>query len=323
MDSFLGNSDSAKVIPKDLADMSKEQFANADLFADHSRFPMAEEKSDISQKFAAAEANLLGDSFSMPPVSSALIDNKLLTQERDNMDDFFMGKEINNPSEPAPSSVSNLMDMTGLDFLEPQTKAQNNDKVEKQQFTDTVPFGTGQAEPFHLMQDEITSDYMNPYAEVRASATADHNKPKIDEPFGQSAVSDSVEKEDIFNAFDSHKKEDHFAPEPTKLNEPLAPAAVPEPAPVVQPPPPAAPKVVPAAKQPEPKPNPPAETVSTKQAAAPAAAADEECIEAEKIFKQFGLDAWFKPEKLHPKVSQQPEIKNLTCAMAMPLWGTS
>ncbi|XP_058815398.1 reticulon-1-A-like [Topomyia yanbarensis] len=28
----------------------------------------------------------------------------------------------------------------------------------------------------------------------------------------------------------------------------------------------------------------------------------DQCIQAEKLFKQFGLDAWFKPEKLHPKV---------------------
>ncbi|XP_058840813.1 reticulon-1-A-like, partial [Topomyia yanbarensis] len=28
----------------------------------------------------------------------------------------------------------------------------------------------------------------------------------------------------------------------------------------------------------------------------------EQCIQVEKSFKQFGLDAWFKPEKLHPKV---------------------
>ncbi|XP_055548476.1 reticulon-1 isoform X2 [Wyeomyia smithii] len=282
MDSFLGNPDSATVISKDLTDMPKEQFANADLFSDHSRFPiMTEEKSDISQKFVAAEANLLGDSFSMPPIAPALIDNKLLTQGQNNLDDFFTGKEINKSSEPGPASVSNLMDMGGLDFLEPQKKSQNNDKIEKPQHTESVPFGAGPGESLHLMQDEIASDYMNPYAEVRASA-ADHNKPKIDEPFGMSAA--SVEKEDIFSAFDSHKKEDHFAPEP-KPTKPL-PAAVPEPTPVVTPVPAAPSKVVPPAKQPEQKPiQPQAEALPTRQQSV----AGEECIQAEKIFKQFGL----------------------------------
>ncbi|XP_058454224.1 reticulon-1 isoform X1 [Malaya genurostris] len=302
MDSFLVDSDSATVIPKDLGEMPKEQFANADLFSDHSRFPSSnEEKTDISQKFSA-EDDLLGHSFSMPP--KPVPDYKMLTHEKDTFDDFFLEAETKKTTEPATADINTLLDIGAPDFLEPQKKPNNDAKQEKQIFTDSAPFGAGPDEPIQAAKNDIESDYMNPYAEVRSNTTAQSQK--HEEPSaGSNPSSDSVEKEDIFSAFASHNKKDHFV-EPHFEDSSSAGSNVAAAAAVVAPPEPPAPVAVPpptpAVTENVTPPKPVAPVKQPSQEKPKPAESSEQCIQAEKLFKQFGLDAWFKPEKLHPKV---------------------
>lgn len=306
MDSFLGSSDSG--VPKDLGEMSKEQFG--DLITDHSRFPGGEEKTDISQKFPS-EVDLLGDSFTLPSATHTAPDNKVLEKEKENFDDFFMGVDKKSNSEAAAaSSISNLIDVGEPDMFEPKKKF--NNEPEKSLFTDSTPFGAGSDELVHV-KDEIESDYMNPYAEVRPTPVQSQ---KVEE---QPAVPPpSTNQDDLFDDFVSHTKKNDLFDEPmfndSSSSAAVAPAVVapvaPAPAAVVTPAPAPAPPVVSAPPPVEP---PKAKTpVEDKPKAPPAAAApasssnastsNDQCIQAEKIFKQFGLDAWFKPEKLHPVV---------------------
>lgn len=295
MDSFLVDSD--PVIPKDLGDMPKEQ-QKFDLIANdddsHSRF-MAAEKSDSSKKFPSEVTDLLGDSFAMsnpvpvPPPATAAHDNRDLFHEKDNFDDFFMKsvEEKKNP-EPAAFAPSSLIDIGGEpDFFgaQKQPTASVVDDFED----------ANQADDLTKAKDTIESDYMNPYAEVRSNPAK-----KVEESplVAADPPAASTKDDDIFNDFSSHQaaKPDQFS-EPMFDDSPptppiVIPKAAPAPAPAPAPEPvvitPATPK---SADPPKEKPKP-----------APTPVVVAEQIQAEKIFKQFGLDAWFKPEKLHPRV---------------------
>lgn len=279
MDSFLG-SDSG--VPKDLGVLPKEQFG--DLITDHSRFPSGEEKSDISQKFPPV-VDLLGDSITMPSTHSAP-DNKVLEKEKENFDDFFMGVEEKINSQPAASSINNLIDVLEPDMFDPNNKV--NNEPEKPLFTDPAPFGAGPDKLVHV-KDEIESDYMNPYAEVRSIPVQSQ---KVEEP---AAVPTAFTKDDIFDDFATHTKNDQFdepmfddsssaavvtapvVPIPTPVAVPTPAPAVPEPIEVSKPKTPVEP--------PQEKPKPPPVT-STSTAPA---TSNEQCIQAEKIFKKIGL----------------------------------
>ncbi|XP_062549159.1 reticulon-3 isoform X2 [Armigeres subalbatus] len=283
MDSFLGSSDSG--VPKDLGKTPKEQFG--DLITDHSRFPSGEEKSDISQKFPP-EVDLLGDSFTMPSTHTAP-DNKVPEKEKENFDDFFMGVEEKINAEPAASSINNLIDVGEPNMFEPKKKI--NNEPEKSLFTDSAPFGSG---PDELVQvkDEIESDYMNPYADIRQPPVQSQ---KADEP---SAASSASTKDDLFDDFVSHSKNDQFD-EPLFADSSSSAAASSIPPPVVTPAPPVViPAPVPIISEPveEPKTKAPVEPPQEKPKAPPivpsssgASASNDQCIQAEKIFKQFGL----------------------------------
>lgn len=289
MDSFLGSSESG--VPKNLGEMSKEQFG--DLITDHSRFPSGEEKSDISQKFPS-DVDLLGDSFTMPSTHTAP-DNKVLEQEKENFDDFFMGVDKKANSEAAASSISNLIDVGEPDMFEPKKKS--NNEPEKSLFTDSTPFGSGPDELVHV-KDEIESDYMNPYAEVRPQAPVQSSQ-KVEEP--PAVPAQSSIKDDLFEDFVSHTKADQF--DDPLFADSSSSAAAP-PAVVAPEPAPAPPVVTPASVAPiitapaePPKVKTPVEIPQEKPKAPPAVvpsssgktASNDQCIQAEKIFKQFGL----------------------------------
>ncbi|XP_049535142.1 reticulon-3 isoform X1 [Anopheles darlingi] len=118
--------------------------------------------------------------------------------------------------------------------------------------------------------DVVESDYMNPYVSIR------HDKEKTAvaaEPATESAAAAAAAPISVPTTFTS------VAPP----EEPLPTAEVEKPA--------AAP--IPSTNT----------VVTTAVADAPAAApAAKECIEIEQMFKDYGLDAWFNPAKLHPKV---------------------
>lgn len=297
MDSFLVDSD--PVIPKDLGEMPKEQ-QQFDLIADdddsHSRF-MAAEKSASSQKFPTEVTDLLGDSFALsnpvpvpPPVSQSAQDNLDLFKEKDNFDDFFIksAEEKKNP-EPAPSS---LIDIGGEpDFFGAQKKPTAMDDFED----------ANQADDLTKVKDIIESDYMNPYAEVRSNPAK-----KVEEPplVADPPTAASTKDDDIFNDFSSHQtatadKPDQFSEPMFDDSPPTPPVVVPKAAPAPAPAPAPTPVPEPVITVAAPKPaDPPKE--QPKPVPTPVAVAEQ--IQAEKIFKQFGLDAWFKPEKLHPRV---------------------
>ncbi|EDS43479.1 reticulon/nogo [Culex quinquefasciatus] len=282
MDSFLVDSD--PVIPKDLGDMPKEQ-QKFDLIANdddsHSRF-MAAEKSDSSKKFPSEVTDLLGDSFAMsnpvpvPPPATAAHDNRDLFHEKDNFDDFFMKsvEEKKNP-EPAAFAPSSLIDIGGEpDFFGAQ-KQPTASVVDDFEDAD-------QADDLTKAKDTIESDYMNPYAEVRSNPAK-----KVEEPplVAADPPAASTKDDDIFNDFSSHQaaKLDQFS-EPMFDDSPptppiVIPKAAPAPAPAPAPEPvvitPATPK---SADPPKEKPKP-----------APTPVVVAEQIQAEKIFKQFGL----------------------------------
>lgn len=270
MDSFLVDSD--PVIPKDLGEMPKQQ-QQFDLIAgdddSHSRF-MAAEKSASSQNFPSEVTDLLGDSFAMSnPVPVAPVqDNRDLFKEKDAIDDFFMGSEEpkKNP-EPASFNPSSLIDIGGEpDFFGAQKKptASAVDDFEDANQADDLT---------KAKEATIESDYMNPYAEVRSNPAK-----KVEEP--QPATPPSKD-DDIFNDFASHQaKLDQFSEPMIDDSPPTPPIVIPKAAPVIPEP------VVPA-----PKPaDPPKEKPKPAPAPAPVvAAAATEQIQAEKIFKQFGL----------------------------------
>ncbi|KAH8281868.1 hypothetical protein KR054_003482 [Drosophila jambulina] len=142
-----------------------------------------------------------------------------------------------------------------------------------------------------------------------------------------------ISSEDLLSDF----KEERTATPPAHISAPAAPAApapapVPVPVPVVKPssPPPAVPVVVPVttalvtdlddeedfkpssvqvAPKAEPKPEPPKpkeEPPKPKVTPVPVAVASSQpqpkIVSVEEIFYKYGLDAWFKPERLHPQV---------------------
>ncbi|XP_050100497.1 reticulon-3 isoform X1 [Anopheles aquasalis] len=119
-------------------------------------------------------------------------------------------------------------------------------------------------------EDVVESDYMNPYVSIR------HDKEKsavTPEPATESAAAAAAAPVSVPTTFTS------VAPS----EEPLPTAEVEKPA--------AAPSI------------PSTNTVVTPAVAdAPAPPAAKECIEIEQMFKDYGLDAWFNPAKLHPKV---------------------
>lgn len=300
MDSFLASSDSG--VPKDLGDLPKEQFG--DLITDHSRFPIGEEKSDISQKFSP-EVDLLGDSFTMSSTDTAP-DNKLLEKEKEKFDEFFMEVEEKINSQPVTSSTNNLIDVLEPDMFDPKKKS--NNEPEKPLFTDSAPFGAGPDEPVHV-KDEIESDYMNPYAEVR---TAPVQSQKVEEP---AAVPAASTKDDIFDDLVSHTKNDQFeepmfddssssaavvtapvVPAPTPVDVPTPAPVVPEPVEVLKPKTPVEP--------PQEKSKPPPAT--SPSSTTTSAASNEQCIQAEKIFKKIGLGKlWKKSYRLSPTLCKQ------------------
>lgn len=287
MDSFLVDSD--PVIPKDLGEMPKQQ-QQFDLIAgdddSHSRF-MAAEKSVSSQNFPSEVTDLLGDSFAMSnPVPAAPVpDNRDLFKEKDAIDDFFMGSEEpkKNP-EPASFKPSSLIDIGGEpDFFGAQKKptASAVDDFEDANQADDLT---------KTREATIESDYMNPYAEVRSNPAKKVEEPFVVEPPQPAATND----DDIFNDFASHQaKLDQFSEPMIDDSPPTPPIVISKAAPAPVIPEPAAPKPADPPKE-KPKPAPAPTPV--------VAAAATEQIQAEKIFKQFGLDAWFKPEKLHPRV---------------------
>lgn len=282
MDSFLGNSDT--VIPKDLGELPKEQQQPFDLIANdddsHSRF-MAAEKAASSQKHPTEVTDLLGDSFTMSapisvPVAPPATDNRDLFQEKENFDDFFMGAE--EKKNPEPPSFNALIDISGEpDFFGAQKKPTVDD------FEDA-----DQADDLSKMKDTIESDYMNPYAEVRSIPIK-----KVEEPIVVNApapASNAAKDDDIFNDFSSSHQS-----KPDQFSEPMFDDSPPTP-PIVLP------KAAAPALEPVPVVTAPKPADPPKPAPTVAAPVKTEQIQAEKIFKQFGLDAWFKPEKLHPRV---------------------
>lgn len=281
MDSFLVDSD--PVIPKDLGEMPKQSQQQFDLIAgdddSHSRF-MAAEKSASSQNFSSEVTDLLGDSFAMSnPVPAAPVqqDNRDLFKEKDAMDDFFMGSEEPTKKNPEPFNPSSLIDIGGEpDFFGAQKKPTASVAVDD--FEDA-----NQADDLTKAKDTIESDYMNPYAEVRPK--------KVEEPFvveppqPAAAAPPSTKDDDIFNDFSSHQtKPDQFSEPLIDDSPPTPPIVIPKatPAPVV-------PEPVAPVAAPTPKPADPPKEKPAKPAPTPAPATATEQIQAEKIFKQFGL----------------------------------
>lgn len=280
MDSFLVDSD--PVIPKDLGEMPKQQ-QQFDLIADddsHSRF-MAAEKSANSQNFPTEVTDLLGDSFAMSnPVPAAPVkDNRDLYKEKDDFDDFFMGSEEpkKNP-EPAAFNPSSLIDIGGEpDFFGAQKKPTASAAVDD--FEDA-----NQADDLTKAKDTIESDYMNPYAEVRSNPAKKVEEPVVVEPPPVAAPA-STKDDDIFNDFSSHQtKLDQFSEPIVDDSPPTPPAVVPKAAPAPVVPEPVAPK---PADPPKEKPKPAPTPAPALAPVTPVAATEQ--IQAEKIFKQFGL----------------------------------
>ncbi|XP_055643537.1 reticulon-1 isoform X2 [Toxorhynchites rutilus septentrionalis] len=277
MNSFPESSESAIVFPKDLGEMPKEQFAKAEFISDHSRSPEDEEKSDDPKK-DPTELDLLGYSFTMSPNTAS--NNKETEQEKKICDDLFQGLDEKKNVESASSSHNQLIDIGEPDIVEPQKKL--NKEPEKH----VIDFEQPADAPYEQakVKDEIESDYMNPYAELRTNTGQNQ---KHEESV---AVTDKIEsvtfKDDIFEDFPSLNKNDQSgAPKEddssSAVTAAAAVAAVAPAEPALPTAPPIAP-AVPSNEQPE------------KEGKSPTLVdtfndCDEPCIQAEKLFKQFGL----------------------------------
>ncbi|CAG9798661.1 unnamed protein product [Chironomus riparius] len=136
-------------------------------------------------------------------------------------------------------------------------------------------------------------DYLNPYAMNKS----------LNETTNEKFISSEDLLTDFKDPIEIEKKKE--IPEvPTFIEEP------PQEIPVLIPPPeePAKPEIVPepvvVKKAPveEPKPKAPEIAATIKSSITPSSSSNDTQIEAEKIFKSIGLDAWFKPDRLHPKL---------------------
>uniref|UniRef100_A0A1I8NVZ8 Reticulon-like protein n=1 Tax=Stomoxys calcitrans TaxID=35570 RepID=A0A1I8NVZ8_STOCA len=144
-------------------------------------------------------------------------------------------------------------------------------------------------------QASAANNFTTPLAKLQDPKTTDLDADDFDDDFVQAEIPKPAEEHKFAAAAPPHiepaaavAKPAPFIPEPvkeqqpaaavkeTKKETPAAPAPTPAPAPVMKP---SAPK--------------PATTITTQQP---------NIVSVEDIFYKYGLDAWFKPERLHPRV---------------------
>lgn len=180
----------------------------------------------------------------------------------------------------------------------------------------------------HLSNYDIDEDYLNPYSSKNLKETKEKfiSSEDLIEPM-KSMYEHDLRKQvepSSGNILKTeamvHEEKRDFKPEPVKyFSEPIIPAKPPTPEPYKAPTPEPfisakAPTPEPVARKQTPEPvtkkSPTPEPIVSKPTAKPveistskiATTPKSDMISAEEMFCRIGLDAWFKPERLHPKV---------------------
>ncbi|CAO1315573.1 unnamed protein product [Diamesa serratosioi] len=166
--------------------------------------------------------------------------------------------------------------ITDLDIAEKTTdldESDDEDESQHKEMTQSVP---------EIDFSSIDDDFMSNYTAKLTN--------KLNEPTNEKFIS----SEDLLSDFTEATNTIPII-ETKKQEEATIEVQAPKPAPFIPEP------VIMEVKKPAEEPK--QQKMSTPQPSAPVAiVSDDNQIQAEKLFKNIGLDAWFKPDRLHPKV---------------------